>query len=140
VAAAGAVGAGTACDDRVVVSRSDALIRFREAVDVGDVEAALAAARDAGGLADLADSLALLLVLAGTPTRDRYDRAVGRWLARLQQTVPLAWEDRERCARALAGLADAPQRGQVDELEAVLLAHGQARAADELDTFRSRLA
>jgi hypothetical protein len=62
---------GTDCDDRAMASRSDALIRFREAVDVGDAEAALQAARDAGGLGDLADSLALLLVLAGAAERER---------------------------------------------------------------------
>lgn len=120
-------------------SRTDALIRFREAIDVGDVDGALVAAREAGGLGDLGDSLAPLLVLAGEGDRDRYDRAVGRWLVRLQETVPLPWQDRERCARALAALGAETQLEALNDLQAVLLAHGQARAADEVETFRDRL-
>jgi hypothetical protein len=66
---------------------------------------------------------------------------VGRWLVRLQEMVPLPWGDRERCARALTALAEGrPVDGALDELVDVLLAHGQPRAADEVDTFLGRLA
>ncbi|MGE0363731.1 MAG: hypothetical protein AB7R67_23680 [Vicinamibacterales bacterium] len=82
----------------------------------------------------------MLLVLACARDRERYDRAVGRWLVRLQETVALPWADRERCARALATLADGRGRDTaLDDLGAVLMAHGQGRAVDEVETFRGRL-
>jgi hypothetical protein len=123
-----------------VAARIDAMIRFRQAIEVVDPEAAIQWARDAGGLEDLADSLALLLVLSTSPDRPRYDAAMARWLTRLQQTVPLPYADRERCARALTALVDGGRfRESLDDIAAVLIVHDQGAAASEVDQFRGRL-
>jgi hypothetical protein len=117
------------------------MIAFREALDGADVEAAIAAARAAGGLRDLHDILALLLVLSQDPDRARYDQAVERWLVHLQRVAPLPFDDRQTCVRALATLAQrGPDLDALGALEAVLVAHGQGPSAAEVANFRERYA
>jgi len=117
------------------------MIAFREALDVGNLDDAIAAARVAGGLRDLHDILALLLALSQDEDRARYDQAVERWLVHLQRESPLPFDDRQTCVRALAVLAqNGPDHDALTALELVLLAHGQGASAAEVTNFRDRYA
>ena len=77
-------------------------MRFRRALDRGNVTEALSAAAELQ-FVGLAEALELTLLLADDQP-DKYERAAGRWHARFLQEVPnVSLRESQAVARALDG-------------------------------------
>lgn len=79
-------GRRSVCEHAFVTAQGSAYMRFRRALDRGNVTEALSAASELQ-FVSLADALELTLLLADREP-EKYDRAAARWHVRFLQEVP----------------------------------------------------
>jgi hypothetical protein len=79
-------GRRSVCEHAFVTAQGSAYMRFRRALDRGNVAEALSAASELQ-FVSLADALELTLLLADREP-EKYDRAAARWHVRFLQEVP----------------------------------------------------
>jgi hypothetical protein len=116
-----------------VTSHGSALARFRRAVASGNATVALAVAAELPRL-DLADALALVLVLTADP--GRFDRAAARWVARyVLETREVGADEAQLALAALRALRGPEREVGARALAGLCRLRGLDRAADDVEEW-----
>ena len=105
-----------------MTAQGSAYMRFRRALDRGNVTEALSAASEIQ-FVRLAEALELTLLLADEEP-DKFGRAAGRWTARFLQEVPTWMSERaKRCSPSSRRYRQAPQVSRLKEKALITPAH-----------------
>jgi hypothetical protein len=121
-----------------MTAQGSARARFARAVATGNVTLVLAAAAEVGRL-DLADTLAITLVLAGVEG-DRFDRALVRWHARWCLEMRPGPDESQLALTALRALRGPARETAVGTLCELLDARGPRAASRVLADWAERAA
>lgn len=113
---------------------------FRRAIEADNALLAWTSAQEIGRLAHLEDSVALVLCISRSDPR-RYKASCDRLLVRLQQAVPLSFDQRERIRLVLAALPSDEQAraAALVDLEQALEGTGLTACARTVGAYRDRL-